>query len=59
MTDSSARIPAVPDDLLAHADFLRGLVRGLLRDEHAREDVLQETWVAALERPPDAPGAAR
>ena len=39
------------DILLDHARALRGLARGLLRDDDA-EDVVQDTWVAALERPP-------
>lgn len=45
--------------LLQHADFLRALARSLVSDEAAAEDAVQEAWVAALERPPDAPGAAR
>ena len=46
-------IPPIPADvLLTHASFLRGLAKGLLGDDHAAEDVLQETWVMALERPP-------
>jgi RNA polymerase sigma factor (sigma-70 family) len=40
------------DDLLRHAGFLRGLVRGLLADETAVDDVLQDTWTTAIERPP-------
>ncbi len=45
--------PEWPEDLLArHAAALRALARGLLRDEHAADDVVQETWLAALERPP-------
>jgi RNA polymerase sigma-70 factor (ECF subfamily) len=40
------------DTLLSHASGLRALARGLLGDEDAAEDVLQETWIAALERPP-------
>lgn len=45
--------PEIPADvLLSHASGLRALARGLLCDEHAAEDVLQETWIAALERPP-------
>ncbi len=40
------------DLLLRHRDFLRGLARGLLRDEHAAEDVVQEAIVVGLTRPP-------
>jgi len=39
------------DGLLGHANGLRALARALLGDEHAAEDVLQDTWVAALEGP--------
>ncbi len=34
--------------LLAESPWVRRLVRGLVRDAAAAEDVLQETWVAAL-----------
>lgn len=49
MTRPESPIP--PEALLEHAGFLRALARGLLRDEHAGEDVVQSTWLAALERP--------
>ena len=45
------RIPGF-DELLAHADWVRGLARELVRDEQRAADVVQDTWVAALERPP-------
>jgi RNA polymerase sigma factor (sigma-70 family) len=41
-----------PDLLLAHAGALRALAYGLLGDEHAAEDVLQDTFVRALVAPP-------
>ncbi|TDJ76377.1 MAG: hypothetical protein E2O39_03200, partial [Planctomycetota bacterium] len=41
------------DGLLGHANGLRALARALLGDEHAAEDVLQDTWVAALAGPAD------
>jgi RNA polymerase sigma factor (sigma-70 family) len=44
-----------PEELLAEVSFLRALARGLLRDEHAGEDVAQTTWVEALDRR-EAPG---
>ena len=50
-----SEIPA--EVLLGHATSLRRLARGLLADEHAVEDVLQDTWVAALERPPASQGS--
>ncbi len=40
--------------LLENRDFLRALARGLLRDEHAADDVVQQAYLAALERPPRA-----
>src|SRR5262245_51879015 len=39
-------------DLFAHAGALRALARGILRDADAAEDVVQDTWMRALERPP-------
>ncbi len=44
--------PVDPETLLANAGWVRALARSLVRDEHAAEDVTQEAWVAALERPP-------
>ncbi|MCK6458648.1 MAG: sigma-70 family RNA polymerase sigma factor [Planctomycetes bacterium] len=41
-----------PRSLLEHRNFVRGIVRGLLADEHAVDDVVQETCLRALERPP-------
>ena len=43
-----------------HADqaFLRRLARQLVHDEHEAEDLVQSTWLAALERPP-SPGGLR
>jgi RNA polymerase sigma-70 factor (ECF subfamily) len=47
--------PDVPiDTLMSHAAGLRALARGLLGDDDAAEDVLQETWVAALEGSPSS-----
>ncbi len=42
-----------------HQAFLRRLARGLVADEHHAEDLVQDAWVAALRRPPGAPGALR
>lgn len=41
------------DALLAHAGWARALARGLVRDEHAADDLVQRTWLAAMRRPPD------
>jgi len=41
-----------PEELLAHADFVRHLARSLVADEHRAADIAQDTWLAALEHPP-------
>ena len=40
------------DDVERHARWVRRLAAGLLRDESAAEDVVQDAWVAALTQPP-------
>ncbi len=40
------------NELLAHAGFLRLLVRRLVRNEADADDVIQATWLAALAHPP-------
>ena len=57
MKSRSLALP--PETLLAEADFVRALSRGLLDDPAAAEDVAQEALVAGLERPPEAAGALR
>jgi len=47
-----------PEILLGHAAFLKNLARALLRDEQAAEDVVQDAFLAAIEKPP-APGNLR
>ena len=45
--------PPIPiETLLRHAGRLRSLARGLLDDEHAAEDIVQETLVVAMQHPP-------
>lgn len=44
--------PASPEELFAHAGFLTRLARGLVGDEARAEDIVQDAFVAALERPP-------
>jgi len=45
--------------LLENRDFLRLLARKLVYDEHAAEDVVQQAWLAVLERPPRYRGPLR
>ena len=40
------------DQLLSHGTFLRRLAYALVRDEHEAEDVVQDTYLAALRKPP-------
>ena len=37
-----------PKELLEHAGWLQALARRLVRDPGAADDLVQETWVAAL-----------
>jgi RNA polymerase sigma-70 factor (ECF subfamily) len=44
-------------ELLAHVEFVRKLARQLCAsDPHGAEDLAQDVWVAALERPPRSKG---
>jgi RNA polymerase sigma factor (sigma-70 family) len=46
-------LPVSMQDLLAHDGFVRDLARRLLsEDSHGAEDLAQDVWSAALERPP-------
>jgi len=49
-----AQSPICPEELLSHADFVRGLARTLILDEHLADDVAQEVWMAALKQAPDS-----
>ncbi len=56
--DTSA--PPVPlEQLLGHHAWVRGLVRSLVRDPATADDVEQETWLAALRKPPADASTAR
>lgn len=46
-----ARIIA-PESLLRHVGWMRALARSLLRDDGLAEDAVQETFLAAVRRPP-------
>ena len=50
MSEVKATIDA--EALLENAGWMRALARRLLRDEGAAEDAVQDTFLAALERPP-------
>ena len=50
----NSRAQPSPETLLGHADFVCAVARGLLVDEHRVDDVVQETWLAALRQPPRA-----
>jgi RNA polymerase sigma factor (sigma-70 family) len=41
-----------PDELLAHAPWVRRLARALVHDDETAQDVAQQTWLAALTHPP-------
>ncbi len=47
------------ETLLVHAGFVRAIARRLLRDPELAEDVVQDTWVTALRRPPRQSGNVR
>src|SRR5688572_2735502 len=53
--ESSARI----EEWLAHQEFLRRILRGILASEADVEDALQDTWTRLLERPTAAPAEPR
>ncbi|MBI4880967.1 MAG: sigma-70 family RNA polymerase sigma factor [Planctomycetes bacterium] len=40
------------DELLRHSDWVRSLARRLVDDDATRDDLVQETWLAALTRRP-------
>lgn len=42
-----------PETMLEHATWLRRLAGGLVGDRTLADDLVQDTWVAALRRPPD------
>jgi len=44
-------------DLIAHTGWLRSLARGLVSDEALAEDLVQESLLRAVKRPPRRPGA--
>lgn len=47
------------DELLQHADWVRGLAHRLVVDASRADDLVQDTWVVALERGPHHSGNLR
>ena len=48
-------IPSI-DALLAHAPFVRAVARAAVRGDDQVDDIVQETWLAAITRGPTRPG---
>jgi RNA polymerase sigma-70 factor (ECF subfamily) len=50
-----SKVPASDnlDVLLAQSDWLRRLALGLVHSRSDADDLIQETWMAALRSPPD------
>jgi RNA polymerase sigma-70 factor (ECF subfamily) len=48
-----------PEELLAHAGWVRALARSLLFDQQQVDDVVQQTWLVALGRPTARRGRLR
>ena len=48
-----------PESLTEHATFIRAVARAVLRGDGAIDDVVQDTYVAALGSGPRKPGAMR
>jgi RNA polymerase sigma factor (sigma-70 family) len=48
----SPRIRLTAEELLEHSSWVQKLARQLLANRESAEDAVQETWLAALERPP-------
>jgi RNA polymerase sigma factor (sigma-70 family) len=53
---SSRPIEPNLEELLRHASWLKGLAHSLVKDPDLAEDLVQQTWVKALERPPTRAG---
>jgi len=51
MERESVTIPQ-PEVLISHAGFIRAVAQRLLLDDHEVDDVVQQTLLAALEKPP-------
>lgn len=49
--------PIAEQTLSEHGEFVRRLAGALVRDEDQAQDVVQETWLAAMKNPPRSPEA--
>jgi len=55
MGEAVERTPSYSiDELLAHAGWLRGLASALIADPAEVDDLVQDTWLAAVSHPPSA-----
>jgi len=52
-------VPIRIEELLAHRQWVAGLAAALTRDQSEADDVVQQTWLAALRRPPRGGGSVR
>src|SRR5262249_58694164 len=52
-------MPPDPEELLGHAAWLRRLALSLVGPAGGADDLVQDTWLAALRRPPARPGPLR
>src|SRR5262245_22609402 len=52
-------MPPTAEDLLAHSGWLRRLAVSLVGPAAGADDLVQETWLAALRHPPERDGPLR
>ncbi len=52
-------MPLLPQTLEEHGSFVRSLARSLLADSQGADDLAQDAWVVAMERPPRHAGNLR
>ena len=59
MPNPSPRSTIGVENLLEYEPFVRAVARGVLADEAQVEDVVQETWIRAMRRPPKVGGSVK
>ena len=59
MSRSDHGLSLSPDSLLQYEPFVRAVVRSLLSNEDQVQDVVQGTWLKAVDRPPHRGGSTR